>query len=424
MNVRVRKSELSGFANAPPSKSHTIRALILGTLANGTTRIENPLRSLDGLAPINACKMIGADISVRENSIIINGIDGKLRLPNRIIDVGNSGTSLRTLTGTCSLIEGCSFLTGDVSVMGRPIQPLLDALNNLGGICRILNDGGKAHVVVTGRIRGGTTCISGITSQFASSLLMCIPLAEKDSIISTCNLQEKPYVEMTISHLKRAGVTVDVDRKYKTFHVQGGQSYKAFRMRVPGDFSSASFLLAAAAITNSCITVDGLDMNDMQGDKRIVEILREMGADIHISGTRVTVKNIDLHGAELDLRDNPDLLPILAVVGSYAKGITILKNVAHARFKETDRIAVMAKELSRMGAHITERKDGLIIKQSKLRGTMVHGYNDHRVVMSLAVAGLVANGETIIDTAEATDVTFPNFLKTFRHLGANIMEDG
>ena len=424
MKFRVKKSALHGYAYAPPSKSHTIRAIVLGSLADGTSRIDNPLKSLDGLAPIKACRMMGANIKIKNNKIIIKRVGGRLKTPTEVINVGNSGTSMRILTGICSLIDGQSILTGDSSVGKRPIQPLIDALNNLGAQCHIIKNNGKKLVFVKGKIKGGETKVSGITSQFTSSLLMCAPLAEKDTVITPINLQEKPYVKLTLDYLKRAGIDIQVENGYKKLYVSGGQNFKPLNMKIPGDFSSASFLLAAAAITNSCLTVKGLKMSDMQSDKRIIDILQKMGANIQINGNSVTIENADLRGIELDLNDTPDLLPILAVVGTCAKGTTKLQNVSNARIKESDRIAVMAKELSKMGARIKETNDGLIIRKSMLRGTAVHGYHDHRIVMSLAVAGLIATGETIVDTAEAVDVTFPNFMDVLQRVGANITKEG
>ena len=421
MKLKIKKSLLSGRIKAPSSKSHTIRSTVLGSLAHGKTIINKPLQSMDCLASIEACKKIGSNIVLENNKMIIEGTGGNLVVPNGIIDVGNSGTTLRILTGVCSLINGRSVLTGDSSIRNRPMRPLLDSLTNLGANCT--QENGNSSIIINGKIKGGITEISGITSQFTTSLLICTPLAEQDSIIRPICLREKPYVDMTLNHLKRAGVNVYSNGNYDEFVVSGSQHYKPFKIDIPGDFSSAAIILAAAAVTNSRVTVEGLDMDDCQADKRIIKILQDMGTNISVNGMDVTVDGSELNGIEIDLSDNPDLLPILAVVGSCAKGTTVLSNVEHARIKETDRITVMANELRKMGAYIKEKKDGLIIKHSKLNGTAVHGYNDHRIVMSLAVAGLVTSRETIIDTAEAVKVTYPNFLENLQKLDANIFSE-
>jgi len=424
MRFIVNKSNISGITKIPPSKSHTIRSIIIGTLADGKTIIHSPLKSPDIKYTIEACAKLGAEIDSEKQGITILGTNGNLKAPLDTIDVGNSGTTLRLLTGICSLIEGESILTGDNSIKNRPIQPLLDSLNYLGANCKTLMGNENPPIRVHGKIRGGITTISGFTSQYTSSLLICSPLAESSTIIKPTNLQEKPYVDMTLSYLKKSGIIIHSDKKYNEFIVMGKQQYKPLKVNIPGDFSSASFLLVASAITNSRLTLEGLDLKDTQADKRILNILQEMGSNITINSNKITVNSSDLHGIEIDLRDNPDLLPVLSVVGCCAKGTTILSNVKHARIKESDRISAMANELAKMGAKITEKQDSLIIKNSDLKGTNVHGYNDHRIVMSLAIAGLVANGETVVDTAESSQKTFPSFLETLRILGANISAEG
>lgn len=420
MKYLVKKSNISGVANVPPSKSHTIRSIIIGTLADGKTIINSPLKSLDIYATLDACVKLGAEVEFTKKGFSIIGTSGDLKIPSSTIDVGNSGTTLRLLAGICGLIDGISILTGDKSIKNRPMQPLLDSLNYLGADCKTVTGNGKPPVIIKGKIKGGTTSISGFTSQYTSSLLICAPLAQNATIIKPVNLQEKPYIDMTLSYLSKSNITVHKDENYNEFIVPGKQHYKPFKVKIPSDFSSAAFLLAAAAITNTSLTIKNLDQKDIQGDKKILEILKEFGTNISVNNNNVIVKESILDGIEVDLSDNPDLLPILSVVGCCAKGATILKNVKHARIKETDRISAMANELTKMGAELSETKDSLIIKNSNLKGTCVSGYNDHRIVMSLAIAGLVSKGETVIDTVESVSKTFPNFLKTLRGLGATI----
>lgn len=420
MRFKVKKSNISGIANVPASKSHTIRSIIIGTLADGKSIINSPLKSLDTLSTMEACIKLGAEIDLNKQSMTVQGTDGNLKIPNNVIDVGNSGTTLRLLTGLCSLIDGISILTGDNSIKNRPIQPLLESLNYLGADCKTIKGNGKPPIVVKGKITGGTTTISGFTSQYTSSLLMCSPLAKNATIIKPTNLQERPYIDMTLSHLKKSGIIVHSEENYNEFIVPGSQNFKSLKINTPSDFSSAAFLLAAAAITNSALTIEKLDFKDTQADKRIINILQKMGSDISKNGKKIIVKESDLHGIKVDLSDSPDLLPILAVVGCCSKGTTILTNVKHARIKESDRINAMSNELAKMGAKIAEKNDCLVIKNSRLKGTTVQGYNDHRIVMSLTIAGLVADGVTNVDTAESVYKTFPNFLETMRNLGATL----
>ena len=424
MIFNIEKSNISGITIVPPSKSHTIRSIIISTLADGKTIINSPLKSMDIYSTLEACIKIGAEIDICNKGFIIKGTNGNLKVPLNTIDVGNSGTSLRFLTGICSLIDGISILTGDNSIKNRPIQPLLDSLNYLGADCRTISGNGNPPIVIKGKIRGGTTSINGFTSQYTSSLLICSPLANNYTIIKPINLQEKPYVDMTLEYLSKSGIKFYKNNDYSEFIVPGRQNYKSFRVNIPSDFSSGAFLLAAASIKNSDLTIKKINLKDIQGDKKIIKILRDFGTNIKENGNSVSIKGSNLKGIEVDLSDNPDLLPILSVVGCCAKGKTILKNIEHARIKESDRISVMTNELQKMGAKITEEKDKLIIKNSNLKGTKVHGYNDHRIVMSLAIAGLVAKGKTTVDTVESIYKTFPNFMKTLRDLGAKISMEG
>ncbi len=418
MNLLVRKSVLEGSIEIPASKSHTIRAVVIASLAQGKSKIVFPLDSGDTRSAVVACRALGAEIETGKDWVV-RGFGGNPRLQVSEIDVGNSGTSLR-LTASVAALQGEEVVfTGDASLRTRPLQPLLDALNNLGARAYSLNNNGCCPISVTGRMRGGKTEVSGVTSQYLSSLLISTPLLEKDTEIHVIDLHEKPYVEMTLTWLDEQQISYEREG-WEIFRVRGGQGYHQFDQRVPGDFSSATFPICAAVITPSHLLLKGLDMNDTQGDKEVITMLKEMGASIQIKKEGILVDSSELMGCELDLNNTPDALPALAVVGCYTKGETILKNVAQARIKETDRIRVMATELSKMGADIEELEEGLIIRQSELKGTRVSGYNDHRVVMALSLAGMIAQGETEIDGAESVNITFPGYVEKMCQLGAQM----
>lgn len=418
MNLVVKKSSLEGSIEIPGSKSHTIRAVVIASLAQGTSRIINPLDSGDTRSAVVACRALGAEIETGKEWVV-KGFGGCPGLRGKEIDVGNSGTSLRLTTSVAALQEEEVVFDGDASLRTRPLQPLLDALNNLEAKAHSLNHNGCCPISIRGKMRGGKTEVSGITSQYLSSLLISTPMLEEDTEIRVSDLHERPYVEMTLAWLK--GQQIDYSQEgWETFQVRGRQRYHQFDKRVPGDFSSATFPLCAAVVTPANLLLKGLDMNDTQGDKEVITMLRSMGADIRIAEEGILVSSSELTGCELDLNNTPDALPALAVVGCFARGETRLKNVAQARIKETDRIKVMAKELSKMGAKIEEREDGLIIRQSKLKGTSVGGYHDHRVVMALSLAGMMAEGETEIDSAEAVDITFPGYVEKMCQLGARM----
>jgi len=418
MKIVVERSRLQGSIDIPASKSHTIRAVIIASLADGTSHIRNPLDSGDTRSAVNGCRALGAVIETGEQWVV-QGVGGRPRLTMPRIDLGNSGTSLRLLVSAAALQDREAMFDGDGSLRTRPLQPLLDAINNLGGSARSLEGNGCCPVRVRGRMRGGRTDVSGVTSQFLSSLLISAPLLEGDTEIHVAALNEKPYVEITLSWLAEQNVRYERSG-WESFFIKGGQRYHSFDKPVPGDFSSAAFPLCAAAVTSSRLLLKGLSMSDSQGDKQVLGMLAAMGASLEVTAEGILVSPGELSGAELDLNSTPDALPALAVVGCCARGRTVLKNVPQARIKETDRIRVMATELAKMGASIEELEDGLIIRQSGLTGARVHGYHDHRVVMALSLAGMAAEGETEIDTAESIDVTFPGYVEKMRGLGARI----
>ena len=422
MKLLCRPSQLRGRVNIPGSKSHTIRAVAITSLAAGESHITAPLLSSDAAAAVEAYRALGAVIDTDSpNEWTVRGTDGELHATQGVIDVGNSGTTLRVALGSASLLrEGAVEFAGDEQIQRRPLGPLVESLNDLGAEVSCTRNNGSAPVSVRGRLRGGHTSIEAVTSQFLSSLLMCTPLADGDSIIDVPLLNEQPYVFITLNWLQRAGIALERDA-LDQFRVPGGQQYQPMDVRVPADFSSATFFLAAGALGENDVTSCGLDMNDTQGDKAVVDYLRQMGAEVSVSDEGIGVRPPaeGLRGCEIDLNATPDALPMMAVLGCYASGTTRLINVPQARVKETDRIAVMAAELSKMGASVRELEDGLIVEQSDLRGASVSGHGDHRVVMALAVAGSRATGETVIDTAEAIHVTFPTFVDCMTQLGAD-----
>ncbi|RLI85500.1 MAG: 3-phosphoshikimate 1-carboxyvinyltransferase [Candidatus Altiarchaeales archaeon] len=414
--------ELRGTVTAPPSKSYTHRAIIIGSLAKGGSIIQNPLISDDTMASVEACRKIGAEIKIfdKNKKIQITGISGKLKTPKEVIDVRNSGTTLRIMTSIGGLCRGKVILTGDESIRRRPMQPLLDALEQLG--VRTTSVDGKPPVTVQGPLKGGDCRIRGdISSQFISGLLISAPLATNDTKIEIITeLKSKPYIDLTLDVIKKFDGRIEV--KNNNFYVNGNQTYKGGIYRIEGDYSSAAFILAAAALTESEVTIKNLLRDSKQGDRRIIEILKNMGVDLKTKENELIIKGDGkLSGIEIDLSQNPDLVPIVSVLGSFAKGKTIIKNVEHLRYKECDRLKAMSNELEKMGARIKEGRDYLWIKGIKsLKGARVHGWNDHRVVMALAIAGLRAEGETNIDTAESISVSFPEFVDCLRQLGADL----
>lgn len=417
MIASVERSVVSGEVYAPPSKSYTHRAILIIALGPGGT-VKRPLISADTRATIAACEAFGAKITQKDD-IEIKGVSGKPQTPEDVINVLNSGTTMRFCSAVASLTNG-AVLTGDASIRSRPNGPLLSSLNDLGVNAFSVRGNGKAPLVVQGRMKGGVARLNGsVSSQFLSALLIACPLAEGDTkIVIEGELKSRPYAEITLDMLKDAGARIDASKH--EFEIEGGQSYNLTSYTIPGDFSSASYPLAAAAVTGGEVVVRGV-LPSRQGDSAIVDILGRMGAEIswdRVEGV-LRIKGRELHGVDVDASLTPDLVPTIAVLGALAKGKTVVSNAEHVRHKETDRLHAMATELSKMGADIRERPDGLEIVGGELHGGDVKGHDDHRIVMALAIAGMAA-GNTRIDTAECVDVSYPGFFQEMARIGARI----
>ncbi len=422
MQLSVSKTEkIQGQVTVPASKSHTIRAVLIASLARGTSRLINPLFSEDTKAAVNACRALGAVIKQADNDLIIEGFGTDPTQPAHTLDMLNSGTSTNLIIGVLAALGLEAEINGDDSLRSRPVVALTNALTALGCTITFLDKHGCPPLRISGRIKGGSVHIDARkSSQYVSSLLLCCPLIDADTEIIVENPSELPYIAMTLQWLDRQCIAYERD-EFRYFKVYGRQMYSPFEQTVPADWSSAAFPLCAAAVTpRSDVLVKGLDTGDVQGDKAVIDYLTSMGADITVADNSISIQGCELQGRDLDINATPDALPALSVVGCYADGTTKLYNVAQARVKETDRISVMAQELRKLHADITELPDGLLIKKSRLQGTSVHGHNDHRIVMALSIAGLIAQGSTTVNTAEAVSVTYPDYIQTMQKLGAKI----
>jgi len=420
MKIKVTKSKLDGEIAVPGSKSHTIRAVAVATLAEGVSTIKSPLISGDTLSSLEAAQAFGAKVEKFDDYWTVEGIGGVVKPFDKTIDMGNSGTSLRIFTGLAASLDFPVTFDGDSSLRSRPMTPVLDALAKLG--VEIESNDGKCPLTIKGPVKGGKTDVDGTSSQFLTSLLFALPLAEGDSEITVRNLNEIPYVYITLDWLKRQGIELEYSDDLLDVKVKGGQSYKSYERTIPADFSTATFPLVAAAVTGATLKIRNLDFSDQQGDKATFDYLEKMGVEVERGEEFTIVRSTGkLKGCEIDLNATPDALPAISVAACFAEGETRLVNVAQARIKETDRIDCMTKELTKMGAKITELEDGMIIEGGHpLTGCEVESYHDHRIAMSLAIAGMIADGETVINDADAAAVTYPNFIGDFQSLGANI----
>ncbi len=427
MKIISSKSNLSGCVRMPGSKSHTIRAIAFASLASGKSIIRQPLVSLDTLSAVSTYRMLGAKIDTPEQSSewTVQGFSAKPSVPNNIIDVGNSGTSLRMAMGTAALLKkenGYAIFTGDNQIRNRPSGPLIKSINELGGYAISSRNNDVPPFIISGKLTGGKTELQATSSQYLSALLVNCPFAQGDSEIELTLLNEKPYVEMTLDWLDKLSIKYE-NHNFTRFLIHGNQHIKEFDITIPADFSSATFFLCAAAIAGEDVRITGLDMKDTQGDKAVINYLKNMGAKIDVNNQTqtVTISASNLIGCDIDMNATPDAVPAMAVIACFAEGKTTLFNVAQARIKETDRLKVMTQELSKLGANIKEMPDGLEITHSKLTGGNVEGHSDHRVAMALAIAGLRTDEPVTVNGAEAVSVTFPDFVELMNKIGANMI---
>ncbi|MHA1266760.1 MAG: 3-phosphoshikimate 1-carboxyvinyltransferase [Candidatus Helarchaeota archaeon] len=420
----LNTSRLTGKIRAPPSKSYTHRAIIMGSLAQGISTIRSPLLGNDTLASIRAMQALGARILKKNNNLIIEGIK-QFKVPDKTINVENSGTTIRFLTAISAHVPGTIRLTGDESIQRRPMGPLLDALNHLGIKCiSESNDGTPPLVITGGNFKGGSVSIPGnISSQFISGLLIAAPLASSDVTIQlTTPLKSRPYLSITSEMLKQFGIQHTYNSQLRRYHIPGQQKYRPIDYTIPGDFSSAAFFLGAAAFLQAEISISNLDIETAQGDKEILNLLKIIGATVIINPTEkiVTVKSHKLKPFKVDVGDIPDLVPILAVIASFIPGQSELFNAAHLRIKESDRLHTLSFELRKMGITVEELKDALIITGTpEHQSATLESHNDHRIAMALIMAALPLKGKSLIRNIDCITVSYPNFLNDLKKLGGN-----
>ncbi|MBM3191510.1 MAG: 3-phosphoshikimate 1-carboxyvinyltransferase [Chlamydiae bacterium] len=412
---------LQGEVWIPPSKSHTLRALVFAALAQGESQIEAYLDSPDTQAMIEALKLLGVQIQVEPKKLIVQGLEGRFCPPEDVIDCGNSGQVLRFVGALASLMESYVIFTGDHSIRHqRPVQPLLQALQQLGAFAVSGRGDGRAPIIIKGPIVGGCCELEGGDSQPVSGLLIAAAFAPHPVEIHVNNPGETPWIEVTLSWLKKFGIPYE-RRGYTRYRLEGRASVKGFHYKVPGDFSTAAFPIASALLTKSELTLCNLDKEDVQGDKELVFLLEKMGAcfswqeeerKLHIK------KSPHLEGRAIDINAMIDALPILTVLACFAKSKTTLYNAAIARAKESDRIHAIAEELKKMGACIEEFHEGLEIYPSPLQGSRLCSYKDHRIALSLVVAAMAAEkGDSVIEDVACIKKTYPGFFETFQRLG-------
>lgn len=419
MHCKVEKSTLGGTIRCPPNKSYTHRAIFLASLAKGSSIIKNALKSRDTIATINVCRRFGAGIEEKGDDLMVDGIE-EFEGSDILADAQNSGTTIRIASAIAALRDATTTLTGDESLRKRPMMPLLDALQSLGAKCT--SNDGKPPITVTGRMRGGEITIPGnISSQFISALFIAAPMTEKGITVNiSSELVSKPYLEATISSMKKFGVSVDVIERYRKYAIMP-QSYKSATVAIPSDFSSIALLLSASVLVGRDLDIEASTGDLSQGDEAIIDILGKMGAVVSLqSGTIKVQSPSKLAGGRFDLSNTPDLLPPLAILVLKCQKPLEIYNVRHARFKETDRIAILARELNKIGVGVVEKEDGLVLSPPmELRSAKLDPEDDHRLFMAFCIASTYVGGCTVLDP-ESVDVSYPTFVEDMNRVGAKI----
>ncbi|UCD72148.1 MAG: 3-phosphoshikimate 1-carboxyvinyltransferase [Syntrophobacterales bacterium] len=400
---------LDGALTIPGSKSYTARALVIGALASGETDLRNSLRSEDTDYMIQGLRGLGVTIEEDQETILISGTGGKLNPSRETLFLGGAGTAVRFLTTVAGLARKSLVIDGNARMRERPIQDLLDGLKPLGIRARSINGNGYPPVVIEdGQFEGGRTVLRGSkSSQFLSSILLCAPYAKREVVVEvTEDLASRSYVNLTMEIMGEFGARV-THRDYQIFRVTPAP-YRGRKYFIEGDLSSAAYFFAAAAITGGRIRIKGVNPHTKQGDAGFLDALESMGCRVHRGDNHVEVVGALLQGIDVDMRAMPDTVQTLAVVAAFARGTTRIFRVEHLRYKETDRITALRRELEKMGIKTAHEKETLIVEGGEPRGAEVDTYGDHRMAMAFAVAGLRTAGMVIRDP-DCVNKSFPTF---------------
>ena len=419
MRASISRSGISGRVIAPSSKSYTIRGLLCAALATGESEIIHPLGSDDTEASLDVLSKIGVSVHQQKDSWQING--GNLHKPKEDLFCRNSALTLRFMTAITSIIPGQCRLTAGPSLMRRPIEPLIQALQQLGVDCHY--QASPAGVIVNGnKLSGGMTSLSGsISSQFISALLLISPFTDEGMTIRIATpLESQSFVLMTLECLKLFGIKVKASVDLREFEICR-QTYQPTKYTVESDWSSASYLLALGALVDE-VVVENLNLESLQGDKTIIDHLRDMGASVTVDQTSIRVRKSRLKAIKTNLTDCIDLLPTLSILASIAEGESQFTGVARARLKESNRIVAIREGLERMGIEVVEEEDKLSITGASPKGATIDPKNDHRIAMAFGLLGSLVGG-TIIEQAECVDKTYPEFWTTLKSIGGRVKLD-
>jgi len=403
------------------SKSFTNRALIIAALANGVSVLHEVSDSNDSEVLIRALQQLGIEIIRDNNTLQIKGNGGKFHPFRGELTAEDSGTAMRFLVALCCIVPGEIVLKGSVRIHQRPVKELTEALIQIGAkISYLENDGFLPVQIHGGNISGGNINIdASVSSQFISALLMIAPVLSKDTeIIMRGEKVSEPYIEMTISVMKQFGISVK--KLSASYSINGSQTYKANEYAIEGDASSASYLLAIAALSQSTVEITNVPGNSLQSDSRFADVLQQMGCSVNKTESFITVTgNKILNAIEINMRDMPDTAPTVAVIAAFAKGETIITGLKTLQFKESKRITALQNELLKMGVECKSGDNFIKIKGGNPKGAFINTYNDHRMAMAFAMAGTRISGMSI-EAPQVVKKSFPSFWSTLQLMGINV----
>ncbi len=405
---------------APPAKAYTLRALVLASLAQGTSRIANPLLGQDQLHLIGCLKSLGVTIGEDGSDLLITGCSGRFHPSSQELNAGESGVTMNFLSSLTALCDREVILTGKEGLLRRPIREVIDGVSQLGGRVTYLGKEGFPPVRVhPSPLKGGRTVMSGSkTSQYFSSLVITGALTEGETLIECSDeMSERPYFDITTSMMAQFGVKTE-NRDYREIRIPAGQCYKACDLAVEGDYSSATFYFLAGAVCGSRVRVTGLNRNSVQGDREILPLLERMGCRTEWEGEDVILTGGPLRAITVDGTDIPDMIPSLAVAAAFAEGESVFTGVGRLRYKECDRLMAIKTNLEAMGGRVRYDEDTLTVTGTPLRGAQINPFNDHRIAMAFAVAGLAVTGQEVEDPG-CVAKSFPDFWERLSPLQEN-----
>ena len=411
---------MRGTMNAPGSKAYTHRALLASLLSEGETIIQGASECDDARRTLGAIRSLGAKVQTQGDRIISHGTE-KLASHTHPLDCGESGATLRFLTAIAGTSSTRTTLMVSERLARRPLRPLLAALESLGAKTTIIENREGSVIEIRGPLKGGEVSIPGdISSQFISGLLFAAPLAETDVTVHvTRRLESRPYVEMSLDVLKKHGISIDVNGN--EFHVAAPQKYTGAFHKVPGDFSSAAFVIAGAGLAGGDVKVSGLNSESLEPDAVFLKVIDQVGLDVRNTGESLEVREGKLEPFQFDAMNNPDLVPPLEVLGCFTKGTSEIRGVNRLRYKETNRLETVPAELGKMGAKITVEGDVVKIRGGALVGRKLDSKHDHRVAMSCTIASIGARGYSSIHNAEAVSKSYPEFFQDLARLGVDLI---